>query len=134
MFVNIFIISINIFVIHSLIFVFLSLLLSQGLLQSFSLIVIICLLINFYFNVQSFIFLFYFILHLNSYSIMHFFKLIVRRANKSKGQVQRSHSIILVIKFCVLILIYFRVTFMEIFLNVFILFSFCSFLIFLLFC
>ena len=70
------------------------------------------LLIDFYFNVNNFIF------HLVSFWIHTplwiFFTLIGRRASTSKGQVQRSHSIPLVLKFYVLIMIYFRVTFMEI--------------------
>ena len=50
-----------------------------------------------------------------------------------EGQVQWCHSILLVLKFHVLILIYFRAPFMEIFSNIFIWFLFCNFLIFLLF-
>ena len=42
------------------------------------------------------------------------FRSIGRRLNKSKDQVQRSHSIPLVLIFYVLLLIYFFATFMEI--------------------
>ena len=94
--------------------------------------------INFYFNVHNFIF------HLISFLsqlilitayFFYFFRLIDRRANKSLGQVQRSHSIPLVFKFYVLILICFRATFMEkIFFWIYLFgFTFCNFLIFLLF-
>ena len=76
------------------------------------------LLINFYFNVHNFRLPFtsYFISFLSEFILHHgnFFRLIGPRANKSQGQVQRSHSIPLVVEFYVLILIYFRAIFMEI--------------------
>ena len=96
---------------------------------------------KFYFNVHNFMFHLIFIsihiYHGNFFFFLFiFFRSIGSRANKSQGQVQRSHSILLVFKFYVLILIYFRPNFMEIFLNIFIwfFFFFLNFLIFLLFC
>ena len=78
-------------------------------------------LINFYSDVHNFIFPVHFIFHLififihtPSWHFFFFFRLIGCRANKSQGQVQRSHYIPLVLKFYVLISIYFRATFMEI--------------------
>ena len=65
------------------------------------------LLINFYSNVYNFIFLLIFI-SIHTPSWQFFFRLIGRRANKSGGQVQRSHSVPLVLKFYILILIYFN--------------------------
>ena len=58
--------------------------------------------------------------YLSSYSSWHLFQVNSRRDNKSQRQVQRSHFIPLVFKFYVLVFIYFRATFMEIFLNIFI--------------
>ena len=94
--------------------------------------------INFYFDVHTFIFhliSFIIFIWIHSHHGNFLFKLIGRRANKLSDQVQRSHSIPLAFKFYVLILIYFRVTFMGKFFFWIYLFGFGFFniLIFLLF-
>ena len=101
-----------IFVIHSLIFVIIIFIILTS-----TLTFIISYFISFLSQFILIMAIFYFLIYL----FIYLFRLISRRAKKSQDQVQRSHySIPLVFKFYVLILIYFRVTFMEIFLTIFI--------------
>ena len=124
--------SVIIFVTQLFLF-FSSLLSSKGLPWSLSLILIVCLQINFYYYVYRFIFPSYFIFYLIFVNCQfgpswHVFSslfnmLIDSRGNSLKHQVQRSLSVHLVLSFN---MIYFRAIFME----VFSMFIWCWFFIF----